>query len=87
WLQIPVEEALPLAEGEYYLFQLTGLAVFTVEGESLGTLTSVIETGANRVFVVQGDKGELLLPDIEDVVEDIDFENGRLTVKLLLGLI
>jgi 16S rRNA processing protein RimM len=87
WLQVPVEEAIPLAEGEYYLFQLEGLTVFTIEGESLGTLTSVLETGANRVFVVHGDKGELLLPDIEDVVEDIDFENGRLTVKLLPGLI
>ncbi|VAW43634.1 16S rRNA processing protein RimM, partial [hydrothermal vent metagenome] len=40
WLQVPEAEALPLAEGEYYLFQLTGLAVLTVEGELLGTLTS-----------------------------------------------
>jgi len=87
WLQVAEDEALPLAEGEYYLFQLEGLAVFTVAGEPLGTLTSIIETGANRVFVVQGDRGELLLPDIDDVVEDIDFENGRMTVKLLPGLI
>jgi 16S rRNA processing protein RimM len=87
WLQVPVEEAIPLAEGEYYLFQLEGLTVVTVDGESLGRLTSVIETGANHVFVVQGDKGDLLLPDIADVVEDIDFENGRMTVKLLPGLI
>lgn len=87
WLQVVEEEAIPLAEGEYYLFQLEGLAVFTIEGESLGTLTSVMETGANHVFVVHGERGELLLPDIEDVIEEIDFENGRMTVKLLPGLI
>ncbi len=87
WVQVAEAEALPLAEGEYYLFQLEGLAVVTVDGEPLGTLTSVIETGANHVFVVQGEQGELLLPDIDDVIEDIDFENGRMTVKLLPGLI
>ena len=87
WLMVPEAEALPLAEGEYYLFQLEGLAVFTVEGEALGTLTRVIETGANNVFEVQGEQGELLLPDIADVVQEIDFENGRMTVTLLPGLI
>lgn len=86
WLMVPEDEALPLAEGEYYLFQLKGLAVFTVEGESLGTLTHVIETGANNVFVVHGEQGERLLPDIADVVQEIDFENGRMTVTLLPGL-
>lgn len=86
WLLVPETEALPLAEGEYFLFQLEGLSVFTAEGETLGTLTSIIETGANNVFVVQGDQGELLLPDIDEVVQEIDFENGRVVVTLLPGL-
>lgn len=87
WLMVPEEEALPLEEGEYFLFQLKGLAVSTVDGELLGTLVNVIETGANHVFVVQGEDGELLLPDIDEVIQDIDFANGRMTVKLLPGLI
>lgn len=86
WLMVPEDEALPLEEGEYYLFQLEGLMVFTTEGDLLGTLTSIIETGANNVFVVQGDNGERLLPDIPDVVQEIDFENGRMMVTLLPGL-
>lgn len=86
WLMVPEEEAIPLEADEYYLFQLEGLAVSTVEGELLGTLISVIETGANHVFVVQGEQGELLLPDIEEVVREIDFENGRMIVNLLPGL-
>ncbi|MAT96493.1 MAG: 16S rRNA processing protein RimM [Anaerolineaceae bacterium] len=86
WLMVPETEALPLEEGEYFLFQLEGLAVSTVEGEALGTLTRIIETGANNVFVVQGEQGELLLPDIADVVQEIDFENGRMVVALLPGL-
>lgn len=86
WLMVTEAEALPLEEGEYFLFQLEGLAVSTVEGEALGTITRVIETGANNVFVVQGEQGELLLPDIADVVQEIDFEDGRMVVTLLPGL-
>lgn len=87
WLQVPESEGIPLAEGEYYLYQLEGLAVYTDEGEHLGEITSVIETGANNVFVVEGVRGEVLLPDIDDVILDIDFTNGRVTVHLLPGLL
>ncbi len=87
WLLVPEAEALPLEEGEYFLFQLEGLTVVTTDDETLGTLTSIIETGANNVFVVQGEQGELLLPDIDEVVQEIDFENGRVIVTLLPGLI
>jgi 16S rRNA processing protein RimM len=86
WLMVPEDEALPLEEGEYFLFELEGLEVYTTEGELLGILTSVIETKANNVFEVQGEQGEILLPDTAEVIQDIDFENGRMTVNLLPGL-
>ena len=58
WLMVPEAEALPLAEGEYFLFQLVGLTVVTDAGEALGSLNPrVIETGANNVFVVKGHSG------------------------------
>lgn len=87
WVQVPESEAIPLEEGEYFLYQLFGLAVYSDDGRHLGELTDVIETGANNVFVVQGAEREILLPDIDDVVLDIDFDNGRLTVHLLPGLL
>lgn len=86
WLLVPESEAIPLEEGEYFLYQLEGLQVFTDEGEDLGELVQVIETGANNVFVVRGESGELLLPDTDEVVQAIDFENGRMTVHLIEGL-
>jgi len=86
-LQVPRDEAIPLAEDEYFLYQLEGLAVFTDEGQPLGELVQVLQTGANNVFVVRGEGKDILLPDTEEVVVDIDFENGRLTVHLLPGLL
>lgn len=86
-LQVPETEAVPLEEGEYFLFQLVGLEVFSDDGQELGRLTQVLETGANNVFVVAGVDGEILLPDIDDVILDIDFANGRMVVHLLPGLL
>lgn len=85
-LFIPADQAIPLEEGEYYLYELIGMDVLTDAGEHLGEVTDVIETGANNVFVVEGAEQELLIPDIPDVILDIDFEDGRITVQPLPGL-
>ena len=87
WLYVPMEDAEPLAEGEYFLYQLEGLEVSDTDGHDLGRLAEVMETGANNVFVVSGQFGDILLPDIPDVVQEIDFENGRMVVQLLPGLV
>jgi 16S rRNA processing protein RimM len=86
-LMVPVADALPLEEGEYYLYQLEGLKVVTDEDEVLGVVREVLETGANEVFVVDGSRGEILLPNTVEVVQDIDLAAGRITVKLLPGLL
>ncbi|MCB8968298.1 MAG: 16S rRNA processing protein RimM [Ardenticatenaceae bacterium] len=86
WLQVTEDEAVPLAEGEYFLFQVVGLQVYSDADEYLGKLVDVLETRANNVFVVNGPDGELLLPDIDEVVQEIDFDNGRMIVHLLPGL-
>ncbi len=87
WLYIPSEEALPLEEGEYFLYQLEGLIVSDVEGHELGQLVEVMETGANNVFIVRGPLGDILIPDIPDVVRVLDFDSGRMVVELLPGLV
>lgn len=87
WLQVPEAEALPLEEGEYFLYQLIGLTVVSDTGDVLGPIVDVLETGANNVFVVQRDAGDLLLPDTDEIVQAIDFDAGQMTVHLLPGLL
>lgn len=86
WVYIAIEDAVPLAEGQVYLHQMLGLRVLTVEGEELGEVVDLIETGANLVYVVRGMQGEILIPDIPEVVEAIDVEAGKLIVRLIEGL-
>lgn len=87
YIMVTPDEAVPLEEGEFYLFQLIGLTVRTDKDDLLGELTEVIETGANDVYVVRGPRGEVLLPAIDDCILDIDFDNQTMTVHLLDGLL
>lgn len=87
WIYLDRENALPLEEGEFYLYQLIGMNVVTDEGETLGQVTDTLQTGANDVFVVKGARGEILLPDIDGVVLSVDGEQGLITVHLVEGLI
>jgi 16S rRNA processing protein RimM len=86
-VQIAREDAMPLEEGQFYEHQIIGLSVVTTEGEPLGQVVQVLVTGANDVYVVQGPRGEVLLPARVEVVREIDLDAGTMTVALLPGLL
>lgn len=81
-------EQLPeLPEGEYYWRDLMGLRVVTDRGEELGTLTDIIATGSNDVYVVTGGDREYLIPALEDVVLEINLDDGIMKVSPPEGLL
>jgi 16S rRNA processing protein RimM len=84
---IPRSEAPPLAEGEFYVADIVGLRAVTTTGRALGTVAEVLSTGANDVYVVRGDAGEVLIPAIRDVVTSIDPAVGVLQVEPIPGLL
>ncbi|MEJ2115227.1 MAG: ribosome maturation factor RimM [Gammaproteobacteria bacterium] len=71
-----------LAENEFYWFQLEGLNVISVDGDALGRVKRMMETGANDVMVVvDEDKQEILVPYIrEQVVKHVDLQQKTITV-------
>ncbi len=86
-LYIPRGEGVPLAENENYYADLIGISVLTDDGRTLGTLTEILETGANDVYVVRKPGGsEILLPAIRDCVLSVDPEAGQMLVHLMKGL-
>lgn len=77
-----------LQEGEYYHWQLLGLRVCCEDGEVLGEIAEIVETGANDVFVVRNETGdEVLLPAIKSVIREVNLERGKVIVHLLPGLL
>ena len=82
------ENVTELPEGEYYHHQLIGLKVLSDEGVTLGIITSILETGANDVLKVEDEQSrEVLIPVIEQVVQDVDFDSGTILVHLIPGLL
>lgn len=87
-VMIDLDRAIPLEDGEYYLYQLIGITVQTVDGLELGEIKEVIETGANDVYIVKGREfGELLLPAHSETIVNINFDEKRITMQLPDGLL
>jgi len=85
---VPTAGRPKLPEGEYYHHELLGLNVVTDDGDELGVLMDIIETGANDVYLVRDADGkEVLLPVIPPVILGVDLADRQIRVHLLDGLI
>lgn len=87
-LLVTRENAVPLGEDEYFIYDLLGSEVVTEDGTVLGILEEILTTNANDVYVVKTkDKKEILLPSIKECILDINLDEKRITVHLMDGLI
>ena len=86
-VEIHHDQLQPLPEGQYYHFQLIGLEVRTTQGDVLGRITEVLPKPSNDIYIVNGSKGEILVPAIEDVVKSIDLSRGRIVIEPIKGLL
>lgn len=87
-LLVDREHAVELGANENFIADLIDMEVVTDEGKVLGTLTDVIETGANDVYAVKTPEGkEILLPAIRDCILDVNVDEKRMTVHVMEGLL
>lgn len=76
-----------LPEGVYYIADLIGLEVVKEDGEKVGIINDVFNTGSSDIYDVKREgKKNMLIPVIDDVVIDTDIENGKVTVRMMEGL-
>lgn len=86
-LKVSEEQQAELDDGEYYYHQIIGLDVIDLDGNAIGTIQEIMESGANDVWVIRRPgKKELLIPAIKDVVKDIQIENHKVIIDMLDGL-
>jgi len=74
-------------EDEYFWFELIGLEVRLDTGETIGTISRIIPTGANDIYVVKRGKREILVPATSEVVKAIDLESGKMIILPMEGLL
>lgn len=88
YLEVDRKNAIDLQEGEYFIADLLGLEVITDEGNTLGKLEDIFNTGSNDIYVVKDELGkQILLPAISEVIKEINLEEKKILVHLLEGLI
>ena len=80
-IQVRREDLVELPEGRYYIFDMIGLEVQDTKGNVLGTLTDVLQPGANDVYVVSKEgEPDQLFAAIDDVIIDIDMDKRMMIV-------
>jgi 16S rRNA processing protein RimM len=78
----------PLPKGMYYHHELIGFAIVNEQDELIGTLSQILQTGANDVYVVSQDEGgEILLPVISSVVLSVEREHRQIRIREMPGLL
>lgn len=85
-LAVPWEERVPLEPGAFYVSEIVGLRVRTVDGEALGRVAEVIRTAAHDLYRVEGPAGEMLLPATREVIHAVDTQRGEMVVTVPPGL-
>lgn len=84
-LYVKREDAIPLYENEYFVKDLIGLDVISEKGEKLGVLSDVLNTAANDVYVIKGER-EILIPAVKEYVLSIDLSKREMTVLFVEGM-
>jgi 16S rRNA processing protein RimM len=79
-LWIPRSMAKQLAKDNYFIADIIGCKVESVEGTPLGVISEVIKTGSNDVFVVDCDGKDILVPALKKIVVQVDIDLGRIVI-------
>jgi 16S rRNA processing protein RimM len=82
YVQIPFVDAPLPPPGTYYVYQIVGLEVFDIDGVSWGKVSSIVSTGSNDIYVVDGERGQALLPAVPDYVREVDLVQGRIVADM-----
>ena len=86
-LRVPEASLQPLGEGSYYLHQLVGCVVDTVDGNRVGTVARVEGGAGGSLLVIDGPRGEVLIPLATDMCVEIDTDGRRIRVNPPEGLL
>lgn len=88
YLKIKKEQLTELQSGEYYYYEIIDCVMYTITGEKIGVIVSILSPGANDVWVVKAPNGkEHLIPFIKDVVKEINIDEKTVKIEPMEGLL
>jgi len=81
------KETLTREDDAFFWYELLGLNVYLNTGECLGSISQILTTGSNDIYVVKKGETEIYIPAVHEVVTEIDLENGKMTISPMEGLL
>lgn len=85
-VKISREELTPLPEDSFYIFDIIGLKVYSMDNSYIGVVEDIIQTGSNDVYVIndqEKNKKPVLIPALKEVVKEIDIKGGKMVISPL----
>ncbi|ANU22882.1 16S rRNA-processing protein [Planococcus donghaensis MPA1U2] len=88
YLRIAEHDLTELEENAFYHHEILGCAVYSTEGQELGKITEILETGANDVWEVTPEKGKKhYIPYTEEIVKEVDIDEKKVIIEVIEGLL
>ncbi len=88
FMYVSREESRDLEEGEFFISDMIGIDVYTIDGEHIGILDEVLQYAANDVYVIKGQEDkEYLIPAIMKFVPTIDMEERKMIIDPIKGML
>ena len=87
FIYVSREDGRELEEDEYFIADMIGLEVYTVDGEKVGVLKDVLQYAANDVYIIKGEEKEYLIPAIMKFVRTIDMKERKMIIDPIKGML
>lgn len=87
YVKVDRQKAVKLPKDNFFICDLIDCEVYDLNGALLGTITDVMQTGSNDVFVVKTDKKEILIPALKSIVKEVDIDGRKVVVELPEGIL
>lgn len=87
YISILEDQLRVLPNDSYYLFDLEGMDVYSTQGDYIGKISDVFQTGANDVYEVKNNNKSYLIPAIKDVVKSVNVQDKKMIINVIEGLL
>ena len=88
FMYVSREDSRELEEGEFFIADMIGMDVYTLDNNHIGTLKDVLQYAANDVYVIKSNDGkEFLIPAITKFVPTIDINERKMIIDPIKGML
>ena len=88
YVYVSRENARELDEDEFFIADMIGMDVYTVDNKHVGVLKDVLQYAANDVYVIKGKEDkEYLIPAVMKFVPEINMEEKKMIIDPIKGML